>query len=387
MKRPYARPFNNEFGYAIIDILLKHEPHASSYSKVRGEGDINHKTLSAWLKRLESLNIITRTKRSIRLTSEAKERREQKTLVLPTDERRKKKKKTIFQKDRDRYSILFILFNSAHLVFEDKTEELDKIEDVLWTSITWRKGIVVDDLAFKLKRLYHPYMPNPPRFENRLHGCNIEIFRHLELSPEEAEKYLILLKHYKPYPILVDTQYENQIRYEIEDKSLEDFLQRCLYAFADVYFILEFYYKNKRLETGYIKKYEKEYKESMNGWFGDKQNYYSLNVFPPPLSRLANVNKKDLERDLRDYYGMPISLLSSSATKEDYADEQLERAIKNIYNYEIFDAGLKHINKKYRILTEKYPDIIEAILDLLFPSFFIDIIRKENKKMCSTRVT
>ena len=41
---------------------------------------------------------------------------------------------------------------------------------------------------------------------------------------------------------------------------------------------------------------------------------------------------------------------------------------------------LEGINKKYKILEEKYPDIIKALLDTLFPSFFRDIIREEYMK-------
>ena len=79
----------------------------------------------------------------------------------------------------------------------------------------------------------------------------------------------------------------------------------------------------------------------------------------------------------KEYFNNMKSRLLVDAA--DIADN-IRRSVKDISKCNIFDDELNSINKKYQILKEKYPDVIEALLDIIFPVFFRDIIREEYKK-------
>jgi hypothetical protein len=114
------------------------------------------------------------------------------------------------------------------------------------------------------------------------------------------------------------------------------------------------YYKNrlKRKPEQNIKEHPdeiKKYQEYMRAtWFGENKTSVYFNY-------------------------MKIGLLVDNT-------HNIKRAIKDIHKCNIFDDHLESINKKYKVLQERYPEVVNPILETLFPGFFRDIIREQYMK-------
>jgi hypothetical protein len=147
----------------------------------------------------------------------------------------------------------------------------------------------------------------------------------------------------------------------MKDRLLQEFINKCLIVFnSGVFLILRYYHKTDRFKkikmkgtSQFVTKGEQidEYEKYMKIWFGVRKAYHSIDIFRGRFS-LTN----------------------------DDANKRLERAMIDIYKHSILDDELKCINTKYKVLEKKYPDVVEAILDTLFPKFFRDIIREEYMK-------
>ena len=266
--------------------------------------------------------------------------------------------------------LLHVLFLNARLITEHKKPVKD--ETVIKWGIAIHRPSVKNDTTKKLKRIYKPDNLYPPILENRISGTSLEIFKHLELSNEESEQYYQFLKDYKPssyksYNILTETgRYynNNQTVYEMKDRLLQEFINKCLIVFnSGVFLILRYYHKTDKFKKIKVKgtsqivtKGEQinEYEKYMNIWFGSRKAYHSIDIFRGRFS-LTN----------------------------DDANKRLERAMIDIYKHSILDDELNNINKKYQIVEKKYPDTIDAILEILFPKFFRDVIREEYMKKTS----
>lgn len=367
-----SRTFNNKIGYTILDLIYRYDAHGISYRELYRKGNFNFKTLTGWLKRLKSLGFIYSSKRSIHFTPKEKQKYEDGFLVIPTDPRSKKRE----LKSKDIDPLLLILFNSAH--HTSKFQKIDVDDDgIHWGTIIHLPGITLADITkIRFKRLYHPFMPNPPVFENRINGVSLEIFRHLKIPKDKAKthiKFLIDKEILKE--ISIDCS-KKEVRYVIKDEKLKEFILHCLLAFnPGVYRILNYCFKYEMLDKEQIR----QYKKYITKLFGSKQNYYSLDLFQDSKSRYVNVDKTMLKKEVDRAYGMVFADID--LPKDMNVSTEINKAVQEIYKHHIFDDELEEINDKYKFLQEKYPEIIKAISEALFPKFLMVLIRKKYKKL------
>jgi hypothetical protein len=248
-------------------------------------------------------------------------------------------------KRRACHGILHVLFLNARLITEPNEIHVDE-NGIEW-SVAIHRPAVKADTTKKLERIYKKDNLYPAILENRISGVSFELFRHLELSDAEAKEYYQFLKDYKPrsyksYPILTETKryYNNQIVYEMKDRLLQEFINRCLIVFnSGVFLILRYYHKTDRLKkikmegtSQIVTKGRQidEYEKYMKLWFGLREAYYSIDIFRE-RSPLTNVD----------------------------VDKRLEIAMIAIHKNSVLDDELNDINKRYQILQEKYPDLLE----------------------------
>jgi hypothetical protein len=405
-----SRTFNRKIGQSILDIIYQYEPLGIGYCEIQRKGNFYDNTLTYWLKHLEAINFIYRTKRFIRLTIEAKEKYENGTLVIPHDSNSKNK-----LTDKDRKIILLILSIGAFGYFKwnkvyHQSDTNSKVEsltnkDFMYYGGKRIPGVAIEDIVFYHENEDGLLKLRTNLLEDQINVTNMGLFGHLELIESKAEKYIKYLTDYD-IPILLETKYHNQTRYIIKDEELKKFIKICVILFCqDVYPILEYLYSlnesilkaRKETELKYFDKSSRSYPNISKDERIDQLNKnikslknsllyrYRLRKYPTFDNRGQQPDQietfqrwmkeiwfgKDRSKDY--FKNMKSGLLVDDA-------DNVRRSVKDIYKCNIFDDNLNSINDKYKILQEKYPEVVEAILDTLFPRFFRDIIREEYKK-------
>lgn len=229
--------------------------------------------------------------------------------------------------------------------------------------------------------------------ENHVNMTNNELFGYLNLSKEEAEKYINRLEFHNP-PILISQKKYNKSIYKIEDQLLKQFVMECILAFNScvderlmcsyIYNgvsdkILQKAYRNnqlrnytnnndKKIDFPYTmnkitKDILKKYRKNMHIWYGDKRK---LNE----LFSLMNARKKEIEQ--RESSLRYESIHHYNKIIDDYD--------KKIIDCKIFDNEFVSVNEQYKSISKNYSFVVNIFLDLLFPEFLKDIWKRKKIK-------
>ena len=142
---------------------------------------------------------------------------------------------------------------------------------------------------------------------------NNELFGYLRLSKDIAQKSIMLLsKEYNILcPIIKNKAISDEIRYEICDELLKEFVERCILAFNSNV--------DQRLEYAYICEYlndkqQNEYSEFLKKWYGLGRKY----------SNIDSYLKRSKDREM------------NNSSKEHYR-KYIDECDKDIFNYELFE--------------------------------------------------
>lgn len=373
---------------------------------------LTHLREEIWLNGSGKISIVRKEPRiPILLTEEALESYEKDTLILRDP--RSKNKLT----DRDRKTILLILSITAFGYFKWKKVYQDqslpsnsitksyKNKEFIYLGGKCIPGVAINDLVSNLKNKVRMHKLRAHLLENQINVTNIGLFGFLDLTKDEAKKSIEFLTH--DCYILRENKYHNQKRYTIRDKELEGFIKTCIILYCqDVYPILE-YFSNlnesrlrdrEKREIEHFDKYPSSYPNTSKEERLSEVNQYikslkSSSAYDYRLKRSPTFNNrgqqpdqiKNFQKWMREtWFGKDKTSVYSDFIKRGLlpdVDRELERAVRDIYKCSIFDDEFNGINDKYKTLEVKYPEIIGAILDILFPEFFKDIIREYKKNV------
>ena len=430
------KPRDNEIDRTIIKEIAQHEPQGIGVRELLKKTGLSTNAIYPRLDRLRRVSIICQEPQfPLHLTEELLEKLKKGPIVLPCDPRSRKNRLT----DRERKAILLILsiaaFGSPKVkrVYQTKSRsrsivKLLKNKEFLYEGDGRSPGIGINDIVpkfFRNKSKTRSSYIKAHLLENKINTFNMDLFGYLELSRKEAEGYLgWLTKHYPL--ILVETKHNTQTRYVIKDEQLKGFIRTCVSLFCqDVYSILWCLYglNDSRLRIqrkSMLKEYEmlpSSYSNTSNEAripqiekhikTLKKSSFYRYRLMKHPTydntGKLPDLIKTFLEWMRGVWFGEERTSFLLGATTgiiiEDKTtehlkyfakglfgdvDREVKGAIEDIKKCQIFDDKLEDINDKYNILEEKYPEVIHAIIDLLFPKFFMDIIRHWNIKNISS---
>jgi hypothetical protein len=393
------RTRNNNNGYKIIDNIYESKPNGIGFRQLMRKTGLYQKVLSLWLKYLIiDLNFIKKDpKGRYHLTENTIKKYTTNTLIIPLDPNSKKfkkmqKKQFVKREFGKNYSEIIILTLSLATFGSVKLGEYKKpklglvvIHDPINTEQTYMYGIDttlsssfsigigLNDLMDKLPDKTD-YSPNekavlPNYYTN--YGNN-ELFGYLRLSKDNAQKSLkVLSKEYNVLsPIIKDKTNGNEIRYQIYDELLKEFVEQCILAFnSDV---------DQRLEYAYISEYLNdkqlnEYSEFLKKWYGLGRKYSNIDKY------LKALKERGMDNNSKEHY-------------KKYIDD----CDKDIFNYGLFELpkfdyvydrhkqiiGKKYeliVGTKYKSLERKYPLIVNIFFDMLFPQFLRKIWSEQNK--------
>jgi hypothetical protein len=388
---------NNTIGRKIINFVCENQLKRKYFSKrkISREIDLPRRTVDRWIIcfREESM-IKTDPMFPIFATDETLQDYRNGALFVPLDPDRKKKK----IKSKDVYPVLLILSCSAF-----GSPKYKKIEADQYLAEKKLPGVTINDIVYKLTHKYGSPNPKARFFKNKINFTNMELFGYLQLSRNEAKQYFEkMVKFEYEYPILKEIKYDNQPCFVIGDKKLEEFIKICFFVFGqDVYSILAYLYIFDRLKNPrsyYSKMWQGKYTEQQRGEqikeyiehakLTKKNSSYYRNIKIRLTSDTAEWQWEQVikayKKTMEKWFGKQlIRNLHFSSIKEILTssfDKEFERAIKDIHKCQIFDDKLEGINKKYKILEEKYPMIVKALIDILVPDYFRYTIREEYMK-------
>ena len=176
----------------------------------------------------------------------------------------------------------------------------------------------------------------------------------------------------------------------------------CIILFCqDVYYILEYFYSLNETILKDREKKEIEYLEKPRGPYPNisidelntknrrlKKLLKASPYYKYQLKRKPKQNSKEHPDQIKNYGEYMREIWFGEDRTTDYfnfmknrllvdATHNIRESIKDINKCQIFDDELEGIKKKYKILEKKYPAIIDAILETLFPRFFRDIIKEK----------
>ena len=373
------RLYNNKIGYKITDIIYEYEPSGIGRNELVRISGYAKDTIDEWLDRLRNFGFIRLyPKYPVHLTEDAIQKYNSNNLIIPPDSNSKKvvdknpMKRFLKRELGKNYAeiIILILCLAAFGSIKVRKYKKPKLGLVVVPSpIDGQKqyiygintkysspeaGIGLSDLIDKLPNK-SSYSLNkkavlPKYYTN--YGNN-ELFGYLRLPKYIAQKSIKLLsEEYKILIPITRTNTNNEIRYEIYDELLREFVEQCILAFnTDV---------DPRLEYAYIydfmdKIQVKEYFKSLRIWYGRNRKYSNIRSF---INRLKDKGIDDI-------------------SKEHYR-KYIHECDKDIFYYELFEPKIIKcgydeykliISKKYKPLQEKYPWIRNIFFDVLFPQF------------------
>ena len=374
------RTRNNKNGDQIIKVVYESEPTGIGFRQLSRKTGLYQKSLSTWLKYLTvDLNFTTKDLIGyIHLTEDAIKNYDTNNLIIPPDSRSKKvkqnsRKQFVIKGLGENYAQIIILILSLAAFGVKKPIEYKKPEHgllIIRNLINLQQtymygtkksfaGLVLSDLVNKLPNKSND-SPNKKAFLPKYHinFDNNELFGNIKLSPENAQNYIELLCKYKILLPLKNKKY-SETRYEITDKLLDGFVKNSIIAFnSDVEQRLEYAYIYGHL----IKKQNGEYIALLKKWYGRNRKFSNINEYVNrSKTREGNIS-------LKEHYKKYIDLCD-----DDIFDYGLfERTIiKEKNEYKLI------ISKKYKILQEKYPLIVNTFFDILFPQLLREIWYKK----------
>jgi hypothetical protein len=380
------RFYDIKIGYKIIDIVYVHKLNGIGRNELVRLSGYAKDTIDEWLYRLRNFGFIRiYPKYPVCLTEDAIQKYNIKNLIIPQDPNFEKFKKLQHRKhfvkiDLDKkYAEIIILILSLAVFGNIKPIEykksklglmivhnpIDSNQTYLYgTTNQLLPGIGLSDLINKLPKKSsesHNEKAVLPKYYTNYD--NNELFGYLKLSKEVAQKYITLLsKKYKILIPIINNKRYSEIRYEISDELLKEFVQQCILAFHnDV---------DQRLEYAYIynfmdKKQVKDYFKFLRIWYGKGRKNSNICEY---LNRTRD-RKKD------------------NNSKEHYR-KYIDKCNKDIFHYELFEPKIEKyeydkyelsIGERYKPLQEKYPWIRNIFFDTLFPQFLRKIWYEQNK--------
>ena len=375
---------NNNNGYKILKVTQESEPNGIGFRQLMRKTGLYQKSLSSWLRYLTiDLKFIKKDSNGqFHLTENAIKQYNTNNLIIPLDPDSKKFKKMqrtqfVIKEFGKNYAEIIILILCLAAFGSTKPREYKKPElglVILHDPTDAQKtfmygtnntklsssliGVGLDDLIDKLPNK-SSYSQNKkavlPKYYTNYE--NNELFGYLRLSKNTAQKSITLLsKEYNILsPIIKNNKTNNEIRYEICDELLKEFVELCILAFnGDV---------DQRLEYAYIcgflnEKQRNEYLEFLSKWYGRSRKYSNVCIY------LNKLKDRGMNNSSKDHYRKYIN-----------------ECDKDIFHYELFEPGIikcyecnkyKYkliIGKKYKPLQEKYPLIVNIFFDLFFPQF------------------